>query len=128
MVAARVLLALVDAGQLDIDALIADVLPYAADHPEITTAQLLSNSSGLPGLMATSKYSGYLCAFSHEGSLQECAEAILTTPSDDDDVVAPDTRFDFGAPSGKLPEQWPKQPRGCRGQNSLTNSLCSRVA
>lgn len=96
MVAASVLLALDDAGQLDIDAPIVDVLPYAADHPDITTAQLLSNSSGLPGLMATSKYPDYLCAFSHQGSLQECAETILTTPSDDDDVVAPDTRFDYG--------------------------------
>ena len=96
MVAASVLLALDDAGQLDINAPIADVLPYAAGHPDITTAQLLSNSSGLPGLMATSKYPDYLCAFSHQGSLQECAEAILTTPSDDDDVVAPDTRFDYG--------------------------------
>ena len=96
MIAASVLLALDDAGQLDIDAPIVDVLPYAADHPDITTAQLLSNSSGLPGLMATSKHEDYLCVFSHEGSLQECAEAILTTPSDDDDVVAPDTRFDYG--------------------------------
>jgi CubicO group peptidase (beta-lactamase class C family) len=96
MVAASVLLALDDAGQLDIDAPIADVLPYAADHPDITTAQLLSNSSGLPGLMATSRYADYLCVGSHEGSLQECATAILTTPDDDSDVVQPDTRFDYG--------------------------------
>lgn len=96
MVAASVLMALDDAGRLDIDAPIADVLPYAAGHPEITTAQLLSNSSGLPGLMATKKYPDYLCAFAHEGSLQECAEAILMSADDDGDVVEPDTRFDYG--------------------------------
>ncbi|MDA2958868.1 MAG: serine hydrolase [Actinomycetota bacterium] len=96
MVAASVLMALDDAGQLDVDAPIADVLSYAADHPDITAAQLLSNSSGLPGLMATQRYPDYLCAFSHESSLQECATAILTTPDDDGDVAQPDTRFDYG--------------------------------
>lgn len=96
MVAASVLLALDDAGQLDIDAPITDVLPHAADHPDITTAQLLSNSSGLPGLMAIQKYPDYVCVGSHEGSLQECATAILTTADDDDGVVTPDTRFDYG--------------------------------
>ena len=96
MVVASVLLALDDAGQLDIDAPIADVLPYAGDHPEITAAQLLSNSSGLPGLLDTANYGPYLCAFSHLGSLQECAEGILTTPEDDADVIAPDSEFDYG--------------------------------
>ena len=96
MVVAAVLLALDDAGVLDIDAPIADVLPYAGDHPEITTAQLLSNSSGLPGLLEIANYGPYLCAFSHLGSMQECAEAILTTPDDDADVIPPDTEFDYG--------------------------------
>ncbi|MEM9200960.1 MAG: serine hydrolase domain-containing protein [Actinomycetota bacterium] len=96
MVAATILLALDDAGELDIDAPIADYLPYAADHPEITTAQLLSNSSGLPGLLATTGFPSYLCAFTHTGTLQECAETILTTPEDDDAVNTPDTEFDYG--------------------------------
>lgn len=96
MVTAGVLLALDDAGQLDIDAPIADVLPFASDHPEITTAQLLSNSSGLPGLLATAEYPDYLCVFFHTGTLQDCAERILTTPADDAAVVSPDTAFDYG--------------------------------
>ena len=46
--------------------------------------------------MATSNYPAYLCSFSYLGSLQECAEAVLTTPDDDADVVAPDTEFEYG--------------------------------
>ena len=95
MVVAMVVLALDDAGVLDIDAPIADYLPYATDHPDITTAQLLSNSSGLPGL-ATAVNPAYRCAYVHTSSLQECAEAVLTTPDDDADVVDPGELFDYG--------------------------------
>ncbi len=96
MVTAGVLLRLQDDGLLDINTPIAEYVPWAGDHPEITTAQLLSNSSGLPGLLATAAYPEYLCVFTHDTTLQACAEAVMTTSADDAVVRPPDTGFDYG--------------------------------
>jgi CubicO group peptidase (beta-lactamase class C family) len=62
MITAGVLLRLQDDGLLDIDAPVADVVGWAGD-PAITTAQLLSNSSGLVGLGPNLAYPPYLCQF-----------------------------------------------------------------
>ena len=51
MIVAGVLMALDDQGLLDIDAPVADVVEWGAGNPTITPAQLLSNSSGLVGLL-----------------------------------------------------------------------------
>ena len=96
MIAAGVLLHLDDTGVLDIDAPIAAVLPTGGAHPDITAAQLLSNSSGLVGLDPDPAYAPYICQYTPDGNLQDCVEQILTTPDDDADVVAPDTRFRYG--------------------------------
>jgi CubicO group peptidase (beta-lactamase class C family) len=65
-------------------------------NPDITPAQLVSNSSGLIGLAAGFQYPPYLCQFVPTGTLQECASTIFTTPADDAEVVAPDTEFRYG--------------------------------
>ncbi|NND73804.1 MAG: beta-lactamase family protein [Ilumatobacter sp.] len=96
MITAGVLLRLHDDGLLDIDAPIADVVEWGIANPDITAAQLLSNSSGLVGLGPEPGYAPYLCQFLAAGTLQACAETIFTTPDDDADLVASDTEFRYG--------------------------------
>jgi CubicO group peptidase (beta-lactamase class C family) len=96
MITAGVLLHLHDQGLLDIDAPVADVVDWGAANPDITPAQLLSNSSGLVGLFPDPAFAPYLCQYLAVGTLQECGEAIFTTTVDDPDVVAPDTEFRYG--------------------------------
>ena len=97
MISAGVLLNLADQGLLDIDAPVADVAPWGAGNPDITPAQLISNSSGLVGLLPEPAYSPYLCQYVAVNiTLQGCAEAIFTTDADDDQVIPPDTEFRYG--------------------------------
>ena len=96
MVTAGVLFHLDDQGLLDIDAPVADVVEWGSGNPEITTAQLLSNSSGLVGLFPDPAYGPYLCQWISSTTLQDCAESIMTTTADDEQVVAPDTEFRYG--------------------------------
>lgn len=96
MLTAGVLMRLHDDGLLDVDAPVADVVPWGAGNPTITPAQLISNSSGLVGLRPEPSYGPYLCQFVHQGTLQQCAERIFTTTADDDRVVPPDTTYRYG--------------------------------
>ena len=96
MIAAGVLLHLNDTGLLDIDAPIAAVLAAGSAHPDITAAQLLSNSSGLVGLDPDPAYAPYICQYTPDRILQDCVDQILTTSDDDADVVPPDTQFRYG--------------------------------
>ena len=88
-----ILMRLHDDGLLDIDAPLSDAVAWGSGMPDVTVAQLLSHSSGMLGGQASNSYGPYLCANSFIGSLQECGEAIVTTPDDDADLVAPDTEF-----------------------------------
>ncbi len=96
MIVAGVLMALDDQGLLDVDAPVADVVEWGAGNPTITPAQLLSNSSGLVGLLPNPAYVPYLCQYLPQGTLAECAETIFTTELDDADVARPDTEFRYG--------------------------------
>jgi CubicO group peptidase (beta-lactamase class C family) len=96
MVTAGVLLRLQDDGLLDIDMPIAEYVDWGAGNPDVTVAQLLSNSSGLVGLLDDPGYRPYICQFQPTGTLQECAESIFTTDADDADIVPPDTKFRYG--------------------------------
>ncbi|MEO6653041.1 MAG: serine hydrolase domain-containing protein [Ilumatobacteraceae bacterium] len=96
MLTAGVLLRLADQGLLDLDAPVADVVDWGAGNPDVTPAQLVSNSSGLVGLLDDVGYGPYLCQFLAAGTLQACAERVFTTPDDDADVSPSDTRFRYG--------------------------------
>jgi len=95
-VSAGVLMRLHEDGVLDIDAPVADVVAWGAANPDITPAQLVSNSSGLVGLGPDLGYPPYACQWQSADSLLACGEAIFTTTADDDDVIEPDTRFRYG--------------------------------
>lgn len=96
MIVAGVLMRLHDDGLLDIDAPVADVAEWGSGNPDITPAQLVSNSSGLVGLGPEPTYGPYLCQWLPTDDLQRCAAAIFTTDADDGDVIAPDTQFRYG--------------------------------
>jgi CubicO group peptidase (beta-lactamase class C family) len=96
MLAAGVLMRLDDQGLLDVDAPVADAVEWGTGNPEVTPAQLISNSSGLVGLGPDPGYPPYLCQFLAIGSLADCGAQIFTTPADDADVIPPDTEFRYG--------------------------------
>ncbi|MET0661748.1 MAG: serine hydrolase [Ilumatobacteraceae bacterium] len=94
IITAGVLLHLADEGLLDMDAPIADAIDWGSGNPTVTPAQLVSSSSGLPGL--ADRAPSHACQFLVAGALQDCAATIFTTPDDDADVVPPDTDFRYG--------------------------------
>lgn len=94
MLVAGILLHLQDQGLLDMDAPVADVVEWGTAHPAVTPAQLVSNSSGLVGLDPT--FMPHICQFLPNGTLQDCARTIFTTPDDDALTVLPDTEFRYG--------------------------------
>ncbi|WP_148288551.1 serine hydrolase domain-containing protein [Ilumatobacter nonamiensis] len=96
MLTAGVLMRLADDGLLDMDAPVAAVAEWGAGNPDVTPAQLVSNSSGLVGLLPEPAYAPYICQYLAVGTLQDCAATIFTTADDDADVVAPDTEFRYG--------------------------------
>ena len=97
MVTAGVLMHLADQGLLDPEQPIAEYVPWAAGHnTEITAADLVSNSSGLVGLMPDPGYAPYVCQFLADAELEDCAESIWTTPDDDADIVAPRSKYRYG--------------------------------
>lgn len=95
MISAGVLLHLDDQGLLDINAPISDYIEWGDGDPNITVAQLLSNSSGLVGLAPNPAYTPYLCQFTGE-EVEQCGQEILSTPDDDGDTVQPDKEFRYG--------------------------------
>jgi CubicO group peptidase (beta-lactamase class C family) len=99
MITAGVLMRLHQDGLLDIDAPVADAVAWGAGNPEITPAQLISNSSGLVGLSGVDgnpAYLPYVCQFLPDAEIEECAAGIFQTPDDDGDIVPPDTEFRYG--------------------------------
>jgi CubicO group peptidase (beta-lactamase class C family) len=95
MITAGVLGRLADDGLLDLDAPVAEQVGWDG-NPEVTPAQLVSNSSGLVGLFPDLRYAPYLCQFLPSASLASCGESIFETPDDDADVIPPDSDFRYG--------------------------------
>jgi CubicO group peptidase (beta-lactamase class C family) len=95
-ITAGVLLHLQDQGLIDLDAPVADAVPWGSANPEITPAQLLSSRSGLVGLLPDPAYPPYLCQFLAQGDIEDCAETVFTTTDDDADQIPPDTEFRYG--------------------------------
>jgi CubicO group peptidase (beta-lactamase class C family) len=96
LISAGVLMQLDDEGLLDIDAPVVDVTGWGPGNPDITPAQLISNSSGLVGIYPDPVFPPYICQYLPQPILQECGETIFTTTEDDADVIEPDTSFRYG--------------------------------
>lgn len=103
MISVGVLMRLMDQGLLDVDAPIGNYLSAwgANGKPELEVAQLVSNSSGLVGLIDDPTYGPYLCQYIDSGTLADCAKTIYTA----DDAAQrkpPDTSFHYGGGQWQL--------------------------
>lgn len=96
MISAGVLLKLQEDGLLDMDAPVEGQVDWAVGNPDITPAQLVSNSSGLVGLGPDFFYAPYLCQWGVPDTLQECGTTVFTSSDDDSDQIPPDTEFRYG--------------------------------
>jgi CubicO group peptidase (beta-lactamase class C family) len=96
MVTAGVLMRLDEDGLLDLDAPVAEVVDWGSANPDITPAQLISNSAGLVGLLPFPGYAPYRCQWDAAADLQTCGATIFTTRDDDGEVAPPDTEFRYG--------------------------------
>lgn len=93
--------------EFDIQAPIANYLPWQGVwDPAITTENLVSNRSGLPGLgYVFTQQADYLvhgCQFFPAGNLLDCVETLYTTPLPNLPTTAPDTAFDYGGSQWQL--------------------------
>lgn len=103
VLSAGVIMRLQDEGLLDVDEPIGTYVgdAFGEGHAELTLAQMLSNSSGLVGLVDDPTYAPYVCQYLPGGTLTECAEDIYTA-DDADDIVEPDTMFRYGGGQWQL--------------------------
>lgn len=91
----------------DINAPIASYLPWQGVWDEsITTQQLVSNRSGIPGLGQIlgnlDSASSHLCQFLPEGTLYACAETLYTSPLPQLQSTPAGTAFDYGGSQWQL--------------------------
>lgn len=103
IITAGVLMRLADEGLLDIDEPLSTYVPWWwGERPmDVTVAQLLSNSSGMVGLIDDPMYVPYLCQFIPFGALSSCAWVIYGA-DDSADIVPPDTGFRYGSGQWQL--------------------------
>lgn len=91
----------------DIQTPIANYLPWQGVWDgAITTENLLSNRSGIPGLTnlftRPLDYAPHLCQYQPAGTLLDCAEALYTTELPAIPSTEPDTAFDYGGSQWQL--------------------------
>jgi len=103
MLSVGVIMRLMDEGKLDVDAPIGNYLSAwgANGKPELEVAQLVSNSSGLVGLIDNPTYAPYICQYIDSGTLADCSKAIYTA-NDAADRKPPDTSFHYGGGQWQL--------------------------
>jgi CubicO group peptidase (beta-lactamase class C family) len=103
ILSAGVLMRLADQKVIDVDAPVGMVVSgkWSDGKDALTLAQMLSNSSGLVGLLDEAAYLPYLCQFALQATLTSCAEMIYRA-ADRDRVVPPDTQFRYGGGQWQL--------------------------
>lgn len=109
-----VLMRLADEGKLDLDAPISKYLSdWGSFKQNVTVAQLVSNSSGLPALdeiakaatsmdpAALTRINAHICQYSERGKLSECGRSIYTDPLPENNRQ-PDVEFRYGGSQWQL--------------------------
>jgi CubicO group peptidase (beta-lactamase class C family) len=91
----------------DIQAPIANYLPWQGVwDPAITTEHLVSNRSGIPGLINLfsrfDDYQPHICQYLPSGTLLECAETLFTTPLPNLQSTPANSAFDYGGSAWQL--------------------------
>ena len=104
VLSAGVLAHLDDEGLVDLDAPIStyvDDWGERAHDFDPTLAQMLSNSSGMTGLLDNPAYPPYLCMLSDRTTLGACGRSLYTA-QDAAVTVAPDTEYHYGGAQWQL--------------------------
>lgn len=102
IVSVGILMRLADQGEIDIDGPVGAYLgAWNAGKPELTVAQMFSNSSGLTSLTDNPAYGPYFCQYLEAGTLSECARTIYTA-NDVADRIPADTEFHYGGGQWQL--------------------------
>ena len=96
-----VLMHLADLGVVDLDAPLSSYVSGWDGSREFSLAQMLSNSSGMVGLIDEPMYSPYLCQYLTTGSLRNCG-GVIYAADDAADLEPPDTRFRYGGGQWQL--------------------------
>tara|TARA_R110000823_G_scaffold47903_4_gene121790 strand:+ start:6644 stop:7798 length:1155 start_codon:yes stop_codon:yes gene_type:complete len=86
----------------EIDRNIDDYLPWIGVWPGRTAEQLVSNTSGMPGLGQIGNYGAHLCQYVPSGQLRDCGQTIYQTPLDELRSFPPGTNFDYGGSPWQL--------------------------
>jgi len=81
---------------------IGEVLPFDGVYTDRTPAQLVSNTSGIPGLRQLGLYGPHLCQFSFEESIEfeACGQILLSVPLPDSHDAG--SIFDYGGSQWQL--------------------------
>ena len=81
---------------------IGEVLPFNGVYADRTPAQLVSNTSGIPGLRQLGFYGPHLCQFSFEESIEfeACGQILLSVPLPDSHDAG--SIFDYGGSQWQL--------------------------
>ena len=81
---------------------IGEVLPFNGVYADRTPAQLVSNTSGIPGLRQLGLYGPHLCQFSFEESIEfeACGQILLSVPLPDSHDAG--SIFDYGGSQWQL--------------------------
>jgi CubicO group peptidase (beta-lactamase class C family) len=64
--------------EFDIDAPISDYLPWQGVYGDSTTTQLLSNTSGIPGVAGRGDYGVHECQYDPDAVFEDCARLIYS--------------------------------------------------
>lgn len=103
MPAASLLMALHDDESLEFDAeaTIDNCLSWEGVYGDRTTVQLLSNTSGIPGISGLANYNVHLwCEYTRTLKLEDCARLIYSNKIPGS--VPPGTKFDYGGAPWQL--------------------------
>ena len=84
----------------DISAPVRNYLPWEGIFGNRSVEQMLSNTSGIPGLSSIGQYGPHLCQFSPLGTLEDCARTLYSTPLVG--TVPPGTVWDYGGSQWQL--------------------------
>jgi len=91
-----IVMALVDDGLLALDDSLCNLTTWDCSKPGITMEQLISNTSGLPGLYSHGMpYIPHACEFDPTADLEDCAQTIYEADVGDD-LAAPGSTFRYG--------------------------------
>ena len=81
---------------------IGEVLPFEGVYGDRTPSQLVSNTSGIPGLRALEDYGDHLCQFNNLPftTFEECGETLFSVELDDGNEAG--SVFDYGGSQWQL--------------------------